>query len=100
MKDHKNKLQKPPAPVPTGYIRQEDAQKLLGELASSTINELEEKFSILSGLLKQDDWSFVIKSHAMIEAAVTQLILDHLDEVRLKGLKPFKRTSSRWSRIS
>lgn len=37
-------------------------------------------------LLQEDDWSFVIKLHALIEAACTDLLLHHLDEPSLKNI--------------
>jgi hypothetical protein len=37
-------------------------------------------------LLEEDDWSFVIKLHALIEAACTDLLLHHLDEPSLKNI--------------
>jgi hypothetical protein len=44
---------------------------------------LEEKLMFLLDLLKQDDWTFVIKAHAFIETAVTQMLVQHLGEVEL-----------------
>jgi len=35
------------------------------------------------GLLEEDDWSFVIKVHALVEAVVTHLIVVHLGEREL-----------------
>lgn len=45
------------------------------------ILELESKIGVKSGffasLLEEDDWSFVIKLHALFEAACTHLLLYH-----------------------
>jgi hypothetical protein len=34
-------------------------------------------------LYQEDDWSFVIKAHALIEAAVSQLLTQHVGDTRL-----------------
>lgn len=49
-------------------------------------NELLEKSEFLLKLLLDDDWSFVIKSHSLIESLVTELIINEIDEVELKKL--------------
>jgi len=67
------------------YLDRKEAEKLLTEFNSSTIDELREKSGFLLDLLKEDDWTFVIKGHAMIEAAVTQLLIEHLGDIRLKS---------------
>lgn len=66
------------------YLYKEEADKLIGELKSSLLGTLDTRITLLLGLLKEDDWSFVIKSHAYIEAVVTQSIICHINE---KGLK-------------
>lgn len=54
------------------------------------ITNIETKFKLRKGffarLLKQDDWSFIIKLHALIEAACTDLILHRIDEPGLKTI--------------
>jgi len=49
--------------------------------------ELESKVSVRPGffaaLLDEDDWSFVIKLHALFEAACTHLLLFHFKEPQL-----------------
>lgn len=51
------------------------------------IRMLEEKVGLQSGFLvelyKEDDWSFVIKLHALLEAACTHLIVAHLEKPEL-----------------
>lgn len=37
-------------------------------------------------LLQEDDWSFIIKLHALVEAACTDLLLHHFDEPSLKNI--------------
>ena len=40
----------------------------------------------IADLKNQDDWSFVIKSHALLEAALTQLIAHHVGRSELKPI--------------
>jgi hypothetical protein len=53
------------------------------------IGELEGAIGLPSGffesLYAEDDWSFVVKLHALIEAAVTHLLVEYLDDPRLLG---------------
>ena len=48
-------------------------------------------------LLEEDDWSFIIKLHALIEAACTDLLLHHLDEPNLKNIISRLELSNRTS---
>ncbi|MCG7585650.1 hypothetical protein [Photobacterium sp. OFAV2-7] len=51
------------------------------------INKLEHQLSLPVGffeaLLTEDDWSFVIKLHALIEGAISHLLITHIDEPNL-----------------
>jgi uncharacterized protein YutE (UPF0331/DUF86 family) len=67
------------------YLKKKDVKKLLVNFKLSSIDDLKEKSTFIIELLSQNDWSFIIKSHAYLEAVVTQLIIDHLDESSLKG---------------
>ena len=53
------------------------------------INELENDTGVKEGffisLLKEDDWSFIIKIHALYEAAITSLILNKLGQPTLEN---------------
>lgn len=68
------------------YIRKEDAKELTRQFTEGLTGSFEGKTDFLLGLLKQDDWSFVIKAHALIEEAVTEVIVAHLGQESLKGL--------------
>lgn len=65
------------------YLYREEAKSLLAKLALSSIDVLEEKLMFLLDLLKEDDWTFVIKAHALIETAVTDMLVRHLGEIEL-----------------
>ena len=51
------------------------------------VNNLEKKLQIRSGffdsLYQEDDWSFIIKAHAIIEASVSSLITEYFGEEKL-----------------
>ena len=59
-------------------------------LIDKGIVSLQEKLSLptdfFKRLLEEDDWSFIIKLHALIEAACTDLLLHHFDEPSLKNI--------------
>jgi hypothetical protein len=49
----------------------------------------------LKGLYdREDDWSFVIKSHAFLEAALTHLLADHLGKADLLPVFAYLETSN------
>jgi len=54
------------------------------------LQELESKIgvreSFFQDLLNEDDWSFIIKLHALFEAACTHLLLFHFKEPTLSGI--------------
>lgn len=54
------------------------------------VNQLEEELGIATGFLeslfKEDDWSFVIKTHALLEAALTHVLTVFVGEPRLERL--------------
>ena len=68
------------------YLKPKEAKKLIKELTSSVSQEFEEKYEFMLKLLEDDDWSFVIKSHSLIESLVSELIITKIDESDLKSL--------------
>lgn len=56
----------------------------------AAVRQIEEQYELGSGFLvrlrDEDDWSFVIKAHALVEAAVSQLLTHHIGDVRLARL--------------
>lgn len=62
------------------------------------IDQLEKDLGLESGffeaLLEEDDWSFVIKLHAMIEGATTYLLSEYMDDSRLSSLFAFLELSN------
>lgn len=67
------------------YIHKKEAEKILVDLGLSLCSELKGKYDFLFDLLKEDDWSFIIKAHALIEAAVTEMIIQHIGQESLKS---------------
>ena len=65
-------------------IYKTQARKILREMGKDVGDDLHHNNEFLFDLAKQDDWSFVIKAHAMLEAVVTEMLLEHLGEPRIK----------------
>ena len=65
------------------YIAKGAVLGLMKKLSNDLFNGLLEKFDILATLENENDWGFVIKSHAMIEAATTEMIVNYLGDERL-----------------
>ncbi len=68
------------------YLYKKESKLLLKKLRVEMLSALKGRFDFLLDLLHENDWSFVIKSHALIEAATTEMIIHHLGEERLKGV--------------
>ena len=63
------------------------------------IAEIENQLGLPTGFLKglydhEDDWSFVIKAHAFLEAALTHLLADHLGTEDLLPVFAYLETSN------
>lgn len=75
-----------------------DAQRLLAENGEATmdlfetfgVRQLEENLQLPAGffesLAQEDDWSFTIKLHALIEAAVTHLLVETIAKPSLQDI--------------
>jgi len=68
------------------YLYKEDADNFLGGLKDRIAGEFDSVHKVLYQLLKEDDWSLVIKTHAMLEAIVTGLIIARTNEAQLKSV--------------
>ena len=63
------------------------------------ITDIENQLGLPTGFLKglydhEDDWSFVIKAHAFLEAALTHLLADHLGKEDLLPVFAYLETSN------
>lgn len=58
-------------------IYREEAERLMGKLQNELVMQIDQHSQFISALWDEDDWSFVIKSHALIEASATQMLAQH-----------------------
>lgn len=58
----------------------------LTEAAESLEKELNLPENFLQNLLEEDDWSFIIKLHALMEASVSYLLVHHFGDSRLSKI--------------
>ena len=68
------------------YLKKNEAIKLLSELKNNLTNSVIEKIDFLIPLLDADDWTMIIKSHAVLENIITNLIITKIDEPKLEKL--------------
>ena len=68
------------------YLKKDEAIKLLSELKKNLADSVIEKIDFLMPLLDADDWTMIIKSHAVLENIITNLIITKIDEPKLKKL--------------
>ncbi len=71
----------------------------LSEPQERPIADIENQLGLPAGFLKglydhEDDWSFVIKTHAFLEAALTHLLADHLGKEDLLPVFAYLETSN------
>jgi hypothetical protein len=63
-----------------------EGRKKLGDDLNALETALGVPLNFFSNLLDEDDWSFVIKLHALFEAACTHLLLYHFQEPELRNV--------------
>ena len=68
------------------YLYKVHAQQLLAALGEEIAAELKGKTDFMLSLMDEDDWSMIIKSHALIEALVTELIVAKIEEPNMKTI--------------
>lgn len=68
------------------FITKDQSIDILTDVTKIISEELLEKHDFLTKLLLDDDWSFVIKSHSLIESLATELIINTIDEKELKKI--------------
>jgi len=67
------------------YVSKDEAIHMVKEAHSELLLKFDENKEILFKLVEEDDWSFVIKVHAFIEAMVTELIITQISDDRIKS---------------
>ncbi len=68
------------------YLSKDQAQQLLAKIGKEMGDELKGKTDFMLSLVKEDDWSMIIKSHALVEALVTELIVAKMEELNIKAV--------------
>lgn len=68
------------------YLYENEALKLLKKCRIELISEMEQKIEFLLSLLEDNDWSMIIKGHALIETLATDLIIAATEENKLKSV--------------
>ena len=68
------------------YLFKEQANDLMKSVTKNVSGELKEKTDYILALRDDDDWSMIIKSHALIESLVTELLLAKTEEPKLRSL--------------
>jgi hypothetical protein len=80
-------------------LKMENAAMPLSEIQERPIADIENQLGLPTGFLlslytHEDDWSFVIKSHAFLEAALTHLLAEHLGKEDLLPVFAYLETSN------
>ena len=70
-------------------MKQRDKIKYVKYVIETLSQKIRVSSDILLGLLKEDDWSFIIKSHALLESVISELLTTHAKDERLH--KVFRR---------
>jgi uncharacterized protein with HEPN domain len=68
------------------YVTPEQSERIHEDLLKNINQDYSENFEFLKKLLTDDDWSFIVKSHSLIESLVTELIVAKIDENKLKAV--------------
>jgi energy-converting hydrogenase A subunit M len=73
----------------------EQAYLLFQQVMSRVEKELGFPADFMINLLREDDWSFLIKIHAVIEAAITKTLCSHLDPKLISIFEQLELNDSR-----
>lgn len=68
-------------------IRKEDVERLGKELVAQISDSVNAHVEKVTSFLNDDDWSLVIKLHALVEASLTQLLLSRTDDALEKVIE-------------
>lgn len=68
------------------YLHKQQAEEILTEYVEVFSAELKLKLDFLLSIGNDNDWSFIIKSHALIEAVITELIISRIEEIEMKPI--------------
>ncbi|RZG09022.1 hypothetical protein EXT48_02315 [Pseudoalteromonas sp. CO348] len=66
-------------------VPKDEAIEMIKDAHSEMRAKFNENKDLLLKLVEEDDWSFVIKIHAFIEAMVTELIITQISDSRIKS---------------
>ncbi len=66
------------------YLQRDQADALLQESLATVKDWIHGHLSFVTELLQGDDWSFVIKTQALLEACITEAVLVRLGDNRIK----------------
>jgi len=77
------------------------AEQVMQRLKDELFQNLLDKFDLLATLENENDWGFVIKSHAMIEAATTEMIVNFLGNTNLtKVIERLPLSDSQYGKLA
>ncbi len=67
------------------YVNKELAKNVIKQSLQDSFAEIRDSNDLMLKLLEESDWSIVIKSHALIESVVTELLISHTNEEMLRA---------------
>lgn len=62
------------------YVYEKQVEELLNKILEQTSNDLRVKSKILTDLLFDEDWAFIIKGHSLLEMIISEMISYKVDE--------------------
>ncbi len=68
------------------YINRKELEEIKTDIVEGLGGELTDKTDFLIKLMKGDDWSLVIKSHALIESVISELIIAKINQEEIKTI--------------
>ena len=66
------------------YLRKDDAKALLKQFDDAIKKDILDSIKILGGLAEDSDWTFVIKSHSLVESLINDLLISRIGEAELQ----------------
>lgn len=71
------------------YLREEEARTLFKQVYSSIKEDLKGSIKVLRSLAEESDWTFIMKSHSLVESLINELLILKINKSELKGTIKF-----------
>ncbi|MCI5132552.1 MAG: hypothetical protein D3904_13825 [Candidatus Electrothrix sp. EH2] len=66
------------------YLREEEAGTLFKQVDSAVKKDIKDSIKVLGSLAGESDWTFIVKSHSLVESLINKLLISKINKIELK----------------